>query len=273
MKIRNISASSIQYIVIQNTSQKPTSGLEYIADPTNQIFHELISYPRDFMQFHNQTNYVKISKTFKTINHAINCLILPGENVNFFSINEYSKLLSLKNRTCVYFVDGNCKNLSEIIKIINKINHSSWFFNVYNSDSTDEYEKERNFFSNSVELIDLFKTNFNNIKKNLIFLGEGYQEIKFNFDNSDNDEYNFNQLIPNYQTKYQLEKKYWKYKPLKCNQELSFENRHKEVLKLIEEIDNLHLAKNKELNINNTLPILIAVFPFIEPSTNEILKF
>ena len=272
MTIRNISASSIQYIVIQDANQKPVSGMEFIANPTNQIFHELISYPRDFMQFHNQTNYVKISKAYKKLNHAINCLILPGENINFFAINEYSKLLGLKNRTCVYFVDGNCKNLAEILKIIKQINHSSWFFNIYNSVSIKEYEKEENFFLNSVELIDLFKTNFSNIKKNLIILGEGYKDIDFNLDNSEDNEYNFNQLIPNYQTKYQLEKKHWKYKPLKCNQELSFENRHIEVIKLIEEIDNLHIAKNKELDINDTLPILITVFPFIEPSTNEILK-
>lgn len=144
MKIRDISASSIQYIIIQNANLAPKSGLEYIIDPTNQILHELIEYPRDFIQFHDQINYVHNSKIIKKSNPAINCLILPNSNIS--SITGYSELLGLKHRTCVYFIDGNCTNKKEIIDLIRENNHASWFFKIYNSDQLDEYKKENNFF-------------------------------------------------------------------------------------------------------------------------------
>lgn len=272
MKLRNISGSSIQYIVIQNSDINPKKVLGFVVDPTNEIFYELINYPKDFIQFENQFKYLQIAKSVCSFNTAINCLILPGENIEYSTIMEYSSLLGLEHRTCVYFIDGNCERLEELINAIEKANHSSWFFNIYNNDQITEFENKNNYFQNSLELISLFKKNFQNIKHNLKNLGEGFTKLNFGVDNIKDKEFNFIQLMPNYRTKYQLQNKFWKSRTIECDSSLKFESRNFEILKLLKEIDNLHISICNELDIEIELPILIAVFPFIDSQLNAILK-
>lgn len=128
------------------------------------------------------------------------------------------------------------------------------------------------FFSKSFDLLYLFEENFSNIKTNLAILNTRYNNLNFNFDKKPNKEYNFSPLISNYQTKHQLQNKYWRYTPIDSKTELSFENRQKELLNLIKEIDSTHISINEELNLNENLPILISVFPCIDPTTNKILN-
>lgn len=274
ISIRRNSPSSIQYIIFQNSDEKPKSFTDYILNPTNKIFFQLIKYPRDFAQFVDQELYVSISLTSE-FNPAFNCLILNGTDINKDALSKYCELLELRLRPCVYFIDSNCFNLDDIINYISNIGHSIWFFNLYDNQNHLEYLKRENYFENNEDLIKLLYKNFDEIKKNLIKIDESFTQLEFVKDNEQvSNEYNFNLLENNYRVIRELKYKVWKNIDFNLKFELDFEKRPNEILNSLKEVDEIHYKLNSKLQIkktNNSLPILIAVFPFNNPNFKKIV--
>lgn len=273
MKIRNISSSSIQYIIIQNSEEGEKSFVDYILNPTNTIFFHLIKYPKDLMQLHDQETFVSLSKSYP-LNPAINCLIFNNKPFDENVLFQYRDLLSLSLRTCVYLIDANCDNLDYIISSINKTKHSSWFFNLYNQEKPSKYTTHNNYFENNEDLLKQFYENFDSIKENLIELGEGYKEIEFKENCEElNTEYNFNPIENNYRVIRELKYKIWKNLNFALKVQLKIENRHHAFLETLKGVDEIHSEYNSKIGlnkINNKLPILIASFPFNIPLLKKI---
>ena len=277
-RLKSVSVSTIQYIVIQTPTKKETIGnsILYTTHPTNLVFSILKHLPRDFMQFYDQEAFVKISKIDTQVNPAINVLIL-SEDLFTKKVNPaelYSQFLKLKNKPVVYIIDSNCSDIDMLFMAISKADHMIWYFTFYGTKKVPSaYLSRKNVFDTVPELIQLFKRDFAKIKLNFSSEASSYKEIEFNVDESDNNKmvYQFKPMLTNYLTLFCLSDKTWRLS-YPMEEAISSQNlRAKYLLDLVKEIDIRHNKINQELGQKISYPVLILTFPFLDPDLNSSL--
>ena len=275
MKMRSISSTSIQYILIQKDFGEE-GMIEYSYNPSNSIFRLLSHYPRDLMQFQNQKSFFRSSMYIKEINPAFNLLIFTDKQLKLVEnlIYEYSNLLKLRNRPVVYFIDAEADIKTIRRKIINS-GQKIWSYTFYGRPpKRDKYFDKKHYFSSVPELIEGFENNIREIKSILSEITEGSKELVFNIDKSENNEEfkSFDPLVANYFTSMQISSEYWKLRyPTSIDAPKDI-GRNKLLLESVISIDCSHKALSLEEEKIQRLPILILSFPFYDPSILEISK-
>lgn len=272
MKIRNISQSSIQYIVIQSdfSTKDP---IRFSADKKNNIFHYLQRFPRDFIQFDNQQRYFAISENHTLLNPALSILIFEekGFKSGINPIIGYSKILDLDHRVVIYIVDVNCKNKDDIIASIKSTKQRCFYFCFFGEPIVPpKFSLDKDHYFESLEhLLVFFKRDFLGIKEMFAQKSPDYRNLTFNLDENENtfSILDFNPLIPNFLTLMQTLNKFWKVKYPENRENIPAE-RSRALYKIITEIDRVH----KDLRQEKKAPILIATFPFFNPAIKSYLK-
>ncbi|MGE6353958.1 hypothetical protein ACQKCJ_08770 [Flavobacterium sp. NPDC079362] len=272
MKIRNISRSSIQYIVIQSDFSIK-DPINFSADKKNNIFHYLQRFPRDFIQLEDQQKYFTLSENHTLLNPALSILIFEekGFKSRINPIIGYSKILDLDYRVVVYIVDVNCKNKDNIIASIKSTNQKYFYFCFFGEPTSPleiSLEKDH-YFESLAHLLASFKRDFPGIKQMFAQKSPSYKNLTLNLDENENASsvLDFNPLIPNFLILMQTLNKFWKVKYPENRENIPAERSHA-LYKIITEIDQVH----KNLRQNQNAPILIATFPFFNPAIKSYLK-
>jgi hypothetical protein len=272
MKIKPISSSSIQYVLIQKDSGVQNM-IKYHQNASNNIFNILPHFPRDLMQFHNQDLFFKTSMIMNEINPGLNLLTFTDEQLNSLinPIIGYTKILNLENRPVVYFIDLK-SNISLIKKTIKDSGQKNWYYTFcgQSKQQVTIFEKKR-FFKNPIDLIKNLKRDFELIKSTLSEITEGSKDLEFNLDESynNNELHDFNPITSNYFTSLQINNEYWKLNYPKSIPNPKNNVRNDILLKSVIQIDKRHLKLNEKRSLSHKLPIIIISFPFYNPSLNS----
>ena len=211
------------------------------------------------------------------VNPALNILLFEDKDFlnSLNPIEGYSKLLELKNRVVVYFIDGLCLNQELIFNAILKTGQQNWYYCFHGRNYKEPTIQFRNNYFESINILIVnFKRDFNEIKKSFANLSKNYLELEFNLDESENDMevLNFNPIVPNYFTYIQIINKTWKTNyPINIGTE-QHELRNSSLLKIVKEIDNRHVSISETKAIGRTFPILLVAFPFFNPVIKQNLK-
>lgn len=268
MNLREISSSSIQYILIQKDFG--VQGIiEYTQNASNNIFSVLSHYPRDLMQLHNQSLFFETSISIKQLNPALNLLTFTDEQLklNINPILAYTEILNLKNRPVVYFIDSEA-DLKVVQKSILDSGQKIWNYTFCGRLQVQpKFFNSNNYFNTPSELIENYEANFENIRSILSELTEGSKKLRFKIDKKKNERklFNFNPTIANYFTSSQINNEFWKLKyPISIDTPRT-NIRNKILLDSVIEIDSRH-SKFRKKKPSHRLPILILSFPFYNPT-------